>query len=111
MIKPKLALDWFYKRRVVCDLWLKLRDFCDQELFFRPSLSLPVTNQSTTAQILILSIQVKPKGGDKTRITLDDLISCNQGKTVVSILTDIHGFCAYENRERIAADQNQDDYE
>lgn len=54
---------------------------------------------------------VKPKGSEKSHIYLDDLIACNQGKTVVSILTDIHGFCAYENRERIAADQTQDDFE
>jgi len=54
---------------------------------------------------------VKPQGVDKTHIHLDDLIDCGQGKTVISILTDINGFCAYENRERIAADQCQDDLE
>ena len=77
----------------------------------RPFLA-ALTVKRPPAKLSILHIsQVKPKGSDKTHIYLDDLIACNQGKTVVSILTDIHGFCAYENRERIAADQPQDDFE
>ncbi|XP_044727195.1 serine/threonine-protein phosphatase 2A regulatory subunit B'' subunit gamma-like [Chrysoperla carnea] len=50
---------------------------------------------------------VKP--ADPTKITLQDLISCGQGDTMISILIEYHGFWAYENREAIAADVGGDD--
>jgi len=37
---------------------------------------------------------VKP--ADALRITLDDLMACKVGDTVVSMLTDVHGFWAYD---------------
>lgn len=40
---------------------------------------------------------VHPK--DPLRITLQDLIDCGNGDTVVSILIDLNGFWTYENRE------------
>ena len=45
---------------------------------------------------------VRPK--DVLRITLDDLITCGQGDTVVSILIDLNGFWTYENREVLVSD-------
>ncbi|XP_072754292.1 serine/threonine-protein phosphatase 2A regulatory subunit B'' subunit gamma-like [Anoplolepis gracilipes] len=45
---------------------------------------------------------VKPV--DPCKITLQDLLSCGQGDTMVSILIEFHGFWAYENREAMAAD-------
>lgn len=45
---------------------------------------------------------VKPQ--DPTRITLQDLLNCGQGDTMVSILIDLNGFWTYENREAMAAD-------
>ena len=44
--------------------------------------------------------------GDPLRITLADLIRSGQGETVVQILTDLNGFWSYENREVLAADNN-----
>nr|CAD7262999.1 unnamed protein product [Timema shepardi] len=37
-------------------------------------------------------------------ITLQDLVNCGQGDTVVTILIDLNGFWTYENREAMAAD-------
>lgn len=37
-----------------------------------------------------------------SRITLQDLIKCGHGHTAVSILVELHGFWAYENREALA---------
>lgn len=42
---------------------------------------------------------VKP--ADALRITLDDLLACKVGDTVVSMLTDVNGFWAYDNREML----------
>ncbi|KAG1697885.1 Serine/threonine-protein phosphatase 2A regulatory subunit B'' subunit gamma [Nymphon striatum] len=50
---------------------------------------------------------VKPV--DPLHITLQDLINCGQGDTVVSILIDLNGFWTYENREVIASDGNEAD--
>ena len=47
---------------------------------------------------------VRPK--DPLRITLQDLISCGQGDTVVSILIDLNGFWTYENRENLVSDNS-----
>ncbi|CAG9131508.1 unnamed protein product [Plutella xylostella] len=38
-----------------------------------------------------------------SRITLQDLIKSGHGHTAVSILLELHGFWAYENREALAA--------
>ncbi|KAJ1556122.1 hypothetical protein HK405_006739, partial [Cladochytrium tenue] len=35
------------------------------------------------------------------RITINDLLSCGVGGTIISILTDCRGFWAYDNRENI----------
>ena len=45
---------------------------------------------------------VRPK--DPLKITLQDLIECGQGETVVSILIDLNGFWTYENREVLVTD-------
>ncbi|XP_026466973.1 serine/threonine-protein phosphatase 2A regulatory subunit B'' subunit gamma-like isoform X2 [Ctenocephalides felis] len=45
---------------------------------------------------------VKPE--DPTRITLKDIINSQQGDTLVSILIELHGFLAYENRELVITD-------
>ena len=47
---------------------------------------------------------VRPK--DPCKITLQDLINCAQGDTVVSILIDLNGFWTYENREVLASDNS-----
>lgn len=43
---------------------------------------------------------------DPYKITLQDLVSCGQGDTMISILIDLNGFWTYENREAMAADTN-----
>ena len=47
---------------------------------------------------------VRPK--DPLRITLQDLVSCGHGETVVSILIDLNGFWTYENRENLVSDNS-----
>lgn len=49
---------------------------------------------------------VKPQ--DPTKITLQDLLNCGQGDTMVSILIDLNGFWTYENREAMAADTTEE---
>ncbi|KAK0178320.1 hypothetical protein PV328_002280 [Microctonus aethiopoides] len=49
---------------------------------------------------------VKP--ADACKITLQDLLSCGQGDTMISILIEFHGFWAYENREAMAADTSDE---
>jgi serine/threonine-protein phosphatase 2A regulatory subunit B'' len=49
---------------------------------------------------------VRPK--DPLRITLQDLIDCGKGDTVVSILIDLDGFWTYENREMPIANDDSD---
>ncbi|XP_004922532.1 serine/threonine-protein phosphatase 2A regulatory subunit B'' subunit gamma [Bombyx mori] len=44
---------------------------------------------------------IRPK--DPTKITLQDLVRSGHGHTAVSILLELHGFWAYENREALAA--------
>lgn len=48
---------------------------------------------------------VRPK--DQEKITLNDLLTCGQGDTFVSILIEFHGFWAYENREAVASEPAQ----
>jgi len=45
---------------------------------------------------------VKPV--DPFKITLQDLILCGQGETVVNILIDVNGFWTYENREVLVSE-------
>jgi len=45
----------------------------------------------------------RPK--DPMQITLDDLICSNMGDTVVTMLTDLSGFWAYDNREHLIAEE------
>jgi hypothetical protein len=42
---------------------------------------------------------VKP--ADPLCISLQDLLDCKVGDTIVSMLTDVHGFWAYDNREML----------
>ncbi|XP_076312626.1 serine/threonine-protein phosphatase 2A regulatory subunit B'' subunit gamma-like [Tachypleus tridentatus] len=49
---------------------------------------------------------VKPE--DPLKITLQNLIDCGQGDTVVSILIDLNGFWTYENREVLVNDEVED---
>lgn len=50
---------------------------------------------------------VKPE--EPSRISLQDLLACGQGDTVLSILVEFHGFWAYENRETIGSDSTASD--
>ena len=50
---------------------------------------------------------IKPK--HPLHITLDDLIRCGSGDTIISILTDVKGFWMYDNRESLAAGDPSDD--
>ncbi|XP_065196082.1 serine/threonine-protein phosphatase 2A regulatory subunit B'' subunit gamma-like [Sycon ciliatum] len=52
---------------------------------------------------------VKPV--DSLKITLEDLLRCGQGDTVISLLIDLKGFWLYENREQLVADPSQLDAE
>ncbi|KAF7998211.1 hypothetical protein HCN44_009609 [Aphidius gifuensis] len=49
---------------------------------------------------------VKP--ADPCKITLQDLLTCGQGETMISILIEFHGFWAYENREAMSADSGDE---
>jgi serine/threonine-protein phosphatase 2A regulatory subunit B'' len=42
---------------------------------------------------------------DPLRITLEDLINCRVGDTIVTMLTDLSGFWAYDNRETLIQDE------
>eukprot|EP00249_Psilotum_nudum_P016465 c25839_g1_i1 orf=428-1771(+) len=48
---------------------------------------------------------VKPQ--DPLRITLADLLACRQGGTVASMLTDVRGFWAHDNRENLLQDEEE----
>lgn len=48
---------------------------------------------------------VKP--ADPCRITLQDLVNCGQGDTVVGVLTDLNGFWNHENRESLVAENSE----
>lgn len=50
---------------------------------------------------------VKPK--QQGMITLDDLINCRQGGTVLSMLIDAAAFWRYDNRESLMMDQDDDE--
>ena len=49
---------------------------------------------------------VKPK--DPTKITYDDLRDSKQAHTVISMLTDVAGFLAYDNREHMMQPEDDD---
>ena len=49
----------------------------------------------------------KPK--NPSHITLDDLVRCGVGDTIVSILIDISGFWAYDNREYMISEDSQEE--
>ncbi|KAL3287791.1 hypothetical protein HHI36_002254 [Cryptolaemus montrouzieri] len=51
---------------------------------------------------------VRPK--DPEKITLDDLLTCGQGDTFISILIEFHGFWAYDNRESITVEPATQDH-
>lgn len=48
---------------------------------------------------------VKPS--DPLRITLADLLSCKQGGTVASMLIDVRGFWAHDNRENLLQEEEE----
>ncbi|XP_019160390.1 PREDICTED: probable serine/threonine-protein phosphatase 2A regulatory subunit B'' subunit TON2 isoform X1 [Ipomoea nil] len=49
---------------------------------------------------------VKP--GDPLRITLADLLTCKQGGTVASMLIDVRGFWAHDNRENLLQEEEEE---
>lgn len=63
----------------------------------------PVTFADVNDEIFDM---VKPSSIEK--ITLQDLITCGQGDTVVSILIDLNGFWTYENREVLVPDNTDE---
>ena len=50
---------------------------------------------------------VKPV--DAAKITIDDLDKCKQAHTVISMLVDVTGFLAYDNREHMMQPEDDDD--
>lgn len=48
---------------------------------------------------------VKPQ--DPLRVTLQDLLHCRQGGTVASMLTDVRGFWAHDNRENLLQEEEE----
>lgn len=52
---------------------------------------------------------VRPQ--DPLKITLQDLVRCGNGDTVISILIDLNGFWTYENREVLVADTPEESAE
>jgi len=49
---------------------------------------------------------VKPR--DRMMITLQDLVNCKVGETVVGMLTDMHAFAMYDRREQSGGDQGDE---
>lgn len=52
---------------------------------------------------------VKP--ADELRITLADLLACKQGGTVASMLIDVRGFWAHDNRENLLQEEEEPEEE
>lgn len=52
---------------------------------------------------------VKP--ADPLRITLADLLNCKQGGTVASMLIDVRGFWAHDNRENLLQEEEEPEEE
>ncbi|CAI9118747.1 OLC1v1020351C1 [Oldenlandia corymbosa var. corymbosa] len=52
---------------------------------------------------------VKP--GDPLKITLADLLACKQGGTVASMLIDVRGFWAHDNRENLLQEEEEPEEE
>ncbi|KAJ0976198.1 hypothetical protein J5N97_018163 [Dioscorea zingiberensis] len=52
---------------------------------------------------------VKP--ADPLRITLSDLLACKQGGTVASMLIDVRGFWAHDNRENLLQEEEEPEEE
>ena len=50
---------------------------------------------------------VQPR--DPLRITLKDLVRCSVGDTIVTMLTDLSGFWAYDNRENLIAEEAREE--
>jgi serine/threonine-protein phosphatase 2A regulatory subunit B'' len=48
---------------------------------------------------------VKP--ADPLRISLSDLLSCKQGGTIASMLIDVRGFWAHDNRENLLQEEEE----
>lgn len=48
---------------------------------------------------------VKPS--DPLKITLSDLLGCKQGGTVASMLIDVRGFWAHDNRENLLQEEEE----
>ncbi|AQK95132.1 putative serine/threonine-protein phosphatase 2A regulatory subunit B'' subunit TON2 [Zea mays] len=48
---------------------------------------------------------VKP--ADPLRISLSDLLSCKQGGTIASMLVDVRGFWAHDNRENLLQEEEE----
>jgi serine/threonine-protein phosphatase 2A regulatory subunit B'' len=48
---------------------------------------------------------VKP--ANPLRITLSDLLSCKQGGTIASMLIDVRGFWAHDNRENLLQEEEE----
>ncbi|KAL9279901.1 putative serine/threonine-protein phosphatase 2A regulatory subunit B'' subunit TON2 [Arabidopsis thaliana] len=48
---------------------------------------------------------VKPS--DPLKITLGDLLGCKQGGTVASMLIDVRGFWAHDNRENLLQEEEE----
>ncbi|XP_060583128.1 serine/threonine-protein phosphatase 2A regulatory subunit B'' subunit gamma-like isoform X1 [Ruditapes philippinarum] len=63
----------------------------------------PVSFQDVKDEIFDM---VKP--ADPLKITLEDLVNCGKGDTVVSILIDLNDFWTYENREYLVPETTDD---
>ncbi|WAR18580.1 P2R3C-like protein [Mya arenaria] len=64
----------------------------------------PVSFQDVKDEIFDM---VKPV--DPLRLSLDDLVTCGKGDTVVSILIDLNDFWTYENREYLVPETTEED--
>ncbi|KAJ3193242.1 hypothetical protein HK101_005178 [Irineochytrium annulatum] len=56
----------------------------------------PVGVEDVTNEIFDMANPKNPR-----RITLDDLLKCGVGGTIINILSDVRGFWAYDNRESV----------
>lgn len=66
------------------------------------------TDQLPTIDDVISEIYAMVKPKNLTDITLDDLINCKCGGTVITMLIDVHGFLAYDQRESHQSSPEED---
>jgi serine/threonine-protein phosphatase 2A regulatory subunit B'' len=104
--KTPQALRWFFK---ILDVHkVGYLDVSVIRLFFREVME-RMTDVDYNADDVMDEIFDMIKPARPYRITLQDLIDSGVGATVVSMLIDVNGFWAYDNRESLMAQAGEED--